>query len=111
MNEKESDFIQKVDEVIDANLDNEKFGLKELCKAVFTERTYLFRKMKALTGQAPSDYLRNARLNKAGGLLRTGKYSVGEVAAKTGFCNQAHFSKVFKKRFGVSPKSMKRNFP
>ena len=67
------------------------------------ESLSFYNKLKALTGQAPADYIRLIRLNRAAELLKEGGKSVSEVAEMTGFCDGKYFREVFKKHFKVSP--------
>lgn len=69
--------------------------------------TKFINKVKALTGATPSELFKSYKLNKAAELLRDGKYNVSEVSDMTGFNSLAHFSKVFKKKFGVTPRDYK----
>lgn len=65
-----------------------------------------FRKMfKQSTGQSPNQYHLNLRLEKARELLSTTNLNVTEVAYQLGFDSVFYFSKLFKKKNGVSPKS------
>jgi AraC-like DNA-binding protein len=65
-----------------------------------------FRKMfKQATGQSPNQYHLNLRLEKARELLSTTNLNVTEVAYQLGFDSVFYFSKLFKKKNGVSPKS------
>lgn len=45
----------------------------------------------------------NARLSRARTLLLKGEQSLTEIAAETGFADQAHFTRVFRKNFGTTP--------
>ena len=72
-----------------------------------SESTFL-RAVKATTGQTPLELIRDRRLDAACGLLRRDGVSIGEVAIATGFADQAHLSRSFKKAFGVSPKDWRR---
>ena len=67
-------------------------------------RTTFYRKVKALTGMAPNDYLKHYRLQRAAELILSGEYSISEVADMTGFCTHSYFSAMFKKEFGVLPR-------
>ena len=59
---------------------------------------------KAETGDTPIRYLINIRLEKAKELLENGwEGSIQEVAMEVGYDDAYHFSKLFKKRYGVSP--------
>lgn len=65
-----------------------------------------FRKMfKQATGESPNQYHLNLRLDKARELLNTTNLNVTEVAYNLGFDSVFYFSKLFKKKNGVSPKS------
>ncbi len=65
-----------------------------------------FRKLfKELTGESPNQYHLNLRLDKAKELLNTTNLNVTEVAYNLGFESVFYFSKLFKKKNGVSPKS------
>jgi AraC-like DNA-binding protein len=65
-----------------------------------------FRKLfKEVTGESPNQYHLNLRLDKAKELLNTTNLNVTEVAYNLGFESVFYFSKLFKKKNGVSPKS------
>lgn len=64
-----------------------------------------FRKaFKQSTGESPNQYHLNLRLYQAKGLLTSTVLNINEVAAQTGFDSVFYFSKLFKKKNGVSPK-------
>ena len=66
-------------------------------------RAQLHRKMKEMTGISTSEFVRNLRLEQAARLIREKKINITQVAYSVGFNNQAHFSTVFKKHFGMTP--------
>ena len=66
-------------------------------------RTSFYNKIKALTDQAPADYIRLIKLKYAAQLLEEQRYSITEIAEKTGFNDAKYFREVFKKHFNVSP--------
>jgi len=49
------------------------------------------------------DYLTNLRLEEACVALHYGDASIEEVAEKTGFCDRAYFSRIFRARMGIAP--------
>lgn len=63
----------------------------------------LYRKLKALTGLTPVQFIRHLRLEKAKHLLKTTDLHVSEVAYDVGFSDPAYFSRIFQKEFKVSP--------
>ena len=106
-NIKENAFLYRVNQAIDNNLSNPDFGLPELCKEVFLERTQLYRKTKMLTGKSPSELLRYSRLKHARTLLTTTEVPIAEVAYASGFNNVSHFTKTFREHFGETPRSVR----
>ena len=79
------------------------FGVYLLSNQHHMSRTSFYNKLKALTDQAPADYIRLIRLKRAAALLKTGQHSVTEISELTGFNDVKYFREVFKKHFKVSP--------
>jgi YesN/AraC family two-component response regulator len=96
-------FIATVKKSVEENMDTPAFNVDTLCTLLNMSRTSFYNKLKALTDQAPADYIRLIRLNRAAQLLKENKYSVTEIADKTGFNDAKYFREVFKKHFKVSP--------
>lgn len=99
-------FIQKVRQIMEANLDDDQFGIIQLCRSLGMSRAQLYRKFKSLTDTTVNDYLRKFRLHKARELLLTTDHNVTEVAYDVGFKNLSHFSKVFTEEFGKNPRDI-----
>lgn len=100
----EDDFIIKVRESLFAKLDHNEYGANQIADDLGLSRVHLFRKLKALTGESPSNYVRNLRLIKAKEILQRPDVRVNEVARDVGFADPAYFTRSYKKLFGVSPK-------
>ncbi|MEM1319793.1 MAG: tetratricopeptide repeat protein [Bacteroidota bacterium] len=103
----EDAFIQKVNAILQDNIEDENFGLVELRRAVGMTRSPFFRKMKALTNTTPSDYIRAYRMRQARYLLEHTDHNVAEVAYAVGFKNPSYFTKVFQKEYGIAPSTVK----
>lgn len=99
----DSQFMKKVKEIIMEQIDNQEFSVDILCAEVGMSRTSFYNKIKALTEQAPADFIRLTRMNHAAHLLKTTAYSVGEVTYMVGFNDPKYFREVFKKHFNMSP--------
>ena len=95
--------MQKVREVVEANLTNEDFEVPELGRALAMSRSQLFRKIKALTGASPSVLIRTIRLQKSVELLANMDLSISEIAYEVGFSAPTYFSTAFAELFGKSP--------
>lgn len=96
-------FLQEVIACIEKNIDNTEYTIDSLAHDVVMSRMSLYRKMKALTGQTPADFIRTVRLKSAARLLKTGRYNVSEACYMTGFFSPQNFAKHFKDMFGVLP--------
>ncbi|MFN8302357.1 MAG: ATP-binding protein [Saprospiraceae bacterium] len=101
-------FLQKVRAIVEANYQQEDFGLPQLCQKIGMSRSQLFRKMKALTDIAPSDLIRTHRLNKAKALLESGAANVAEAAWQVGFKDPSYFSKLYQEEFGETPSATRK---
>lgn len=102
----EDAFMQSLREIVETNLDNEKFAVPELCRAIGMSRSQLHRKIKALANRSTTHYIRSIRLQKAKELLQEGDLNVTQVAFEVGFQNRTYFSRAFSDEFGVSPKDI-----
>jgi len=101
-------FLQKVVRLIESQMSREEFDMPALCEALHMSRTNLFRKLKALTGQSATDFIRALRLEKARLLLETTEMTVAEVAYAVGFGSPNYFSRVFQEAYGVAPSAVRK---
>jgi AraC-like DNA-binding protein len=100
-------FMDELYKLMEEELSNTELDVTRITKMLYISRTKLYYKIKGLTGETPSNFFRTYKLNRAAELLKSGKYTVAEVADKCGFSTQSHFSVVFKKQFGVTPTEYK----
>lgn len=99
----EEQFLTKLQEVLDEYLTDSDFSASQFSEKMLMSRMQLHRKLKALTGQSTSEFLRTQRLRSAAQLIRQGKISISEVGYSVGFNDPSYFTKCFKQEFGVSP--------
>lgn len=98
----DEELIKKVLYNIEANLDNVSYSVEKLSKDMNMDRTGLYRKLSAITGQTPSEFIRTIRLKYAAKLLEKG-IPVSEVADRVGFGSTSYFTKCFQEDFNVKP--------
>lgn len=79
-------------------------SVDQMAEAMGYRRSIFFKKVKALTGQTPADYIKTLRMNRAAELLRSETITVAEVCYQVGISDPHYFTKVFKQKFGISPK-------
>lgn len=96
-------FIASVTRYVEDNLEKSDFNVDSLCALMNMSRTSFYNKLKALTDQAPADYIRIIRLKRAAKLLREKQHNITEIAELTGFNDVKYFREVFKKYYKVSP--------
>lgn len=97
-------FLEKLSEVIQANIDEQDLDVDKLARLMSMGRTSLFRKIKSITDLTPNELINVTRLKKAAELLSTGDYRVYEVADMVGYSSQTNFGRNFFKQFGMTPK-------
>lgn len=98
----DDEFILKVTELIKDGLTKD-LTVDTLCAQVNMSRTSFYNKLKALTGIAPADFIRNIRMQEAARLLKSKRYNVAEVSDMTGFADPKYFTDIFKKYYGMPP--------
>lgn len=96
-------FIANVKKNVEDNINNPALTVDMLCGLMGMSRTSFYNKLRALTDQAPGDYIRLIRLKRAVQLLKENTHSITEIAEMTGFSDAKYFREVFKKYYNVSP--------
>ena len=102
----EEQFICKVMEVIENHLTEEDFSIEQFGDEVGMGRVQLHRKLKALTGKSPSNYLRSVRLARAKKMIEQKTGSISEIAYSVGFSSPQYFTRSFKEEFGYPPSEL-----
>ncbi len=94
--------IQHVKKVLDENFTIPTFSINQLCYDVGISHAHLLRLFKEEYGITLIKYITKKRIELACDLLRTTDLSVSSVAYSSGFSNEIHFMKTFKKTIGMS---------
>jgi signal transduction histidine kinase/DNA-binding response OmpR family regulator len=103
MSEMDREFLKDLQEVIEKNLSDPDFNVEDLSKRLYMSRTTVYRKIQALSGETPTDFIRSYRLMRAAQLLKNNYGSVTDVAFEVGFSSRAYFTKCFKDKFQRLP--------
>lgn len=80
-----------------------------IAREVGIDRIHLGRTFRRVYGISVGEYIREQRLNKAWQMLLSEDYALGEIAQKTGFVDQAQFSRAFRDRFSSPPSRFRRD--
>ena len=98
---------RRVLEMIDAALDT-RLTIEMLAREVGLSAAHFARAFKETLGRAPHQYLLAQRLERARRLLESTALTLSDIAQRTGFADQAHFTRLFKRAFGTTPGALLR---
>lgn len=102
-------WAKELKEMIQDQIDDN-LSLKELSKDLAINPSYLSREFsKHFDNLTFGEYIRKQRIEKAIVLMATPTYSLSDIAYLTGFSDQSHFTRIFKKHTGISPLEYRKN--
>ena len=101
--DRDEEFMKNVMAWLGENVENSELTIDQLASHLGLGRTTMYNKLKSLTGKSPVELIKEYRITKSKLLLRTGQFSVSEVAYKVGFSDPGYFSRCFREQFHMSP--------
>jgi AraC-like DNA-binding protein len=102
----DQEYIDDLVRVVEKNYANPTFDVSSMAGELKISDRQLQRKVKALTGRSPVQYLRDFRLERSLSYLRKG-VPVGETAKVIGFSSHTYFTSCFRSQFGITPQEVK----
>lgn len=108
-NSMDGEFLKKAIRIVEENMDNEEFSSNDFSKALCMSRSNLHLKMKSITGESATKFIRKIRFNYACRLLLERKHSIAEISSMVGFNSPSYFATSFKKHVGCLPTEYLRN--
>lgn len=103
LSKKDEAFAERLRRVVDDYLTDPNLNVEFLGSKLQLSRTQLFRRVKAVAGKGPLDYIRERRLIRADELLRTTDMTIQQVALELCFSSPGYFTKCYKEYFGHLP--------
>lgn len=103
INEEEQQIMTKLLKAIEQNIGNQEYTVDQMASDIALSRSNLYRRMQAMLGITPNEFLRNVRLKHAARLLTETDMPVSKVSLAVGFNSPRYFSQNFRKMFGVTP--------
>jgi len=100
--------LGRVGAYIDEHI-GERISLDELARQAGVSRFHFARQFRLSTGESPMGYLRRLRIERSKRILQTRDSTIAEVAARMGFSDQSHFTRIFGRLVGVSPGNFARS--
>ena len=96
-------FADRLKQIVNEHLSDPNLNVEYLGSMLQLSRTQLFRRVKAVTGKGPLDYIREQRLIRADQLLHTTDMTIQQVALELCFSSAGYFTKCYKEYFGHLP--------
>mgnify|MGYP000176845682 CR=1 FL=1 len=96
-------FLKKAIDIVEQNISSPEFSIAMFIDEMGTSRSVLYRKLKALTDQSISEFIKTIKLKRAAQLISKSDMNISEIAFDLGFNDLKHFRKSFKKLFHVLP--------
>lgn len=108
VNNAETAFLQLLQETINEHLTTSDFSVPQIAQIMQMSQVQVYRKLKALTGKTPTQYMRMLRMKKAMELLNTTELNISEIAYDLGFSDPNYFSRTFQQVYGKTPSSIRK---
>ena len=96
-------YIKEAINYIEQNFQNN-ITIEDIAKVCGINRSYFGKILRRSTGRSPQEVLMNYRMIKAAELLKLTSLSIADIGSAVGYENQLHFSRAFKKKYGVPPR-------
>ncbi len=99
----DQDFLEDLQRVVRDNLSDPNFNVHLLCKKLYMSRPTVYRKILAMSGESPNEFIRSYRLQLASQLLKSSHETILDIAMKVGFSSANYFCKCFKNKYHNTP--------
>ena len=96
-------FIQKAIALVEKNISDSEFSVETMATEVGMARTTLYKKLMAITGLGPAEFIRTIRVKRGKALLETSQMQITEIAYAVGFTTVKSFTMNFKAEYGITP--------
>lgn len=107
ISKEDKNLIAQITKIIYEQMDNESLSVEFISGSLAISKIQLYRKIKEITEQTPTEYIRSIRLKHAKKLLKTTSKTVQEIMYLSGFNNKAYFYREFAKKYQQTPKEIR----
>ena len=96
-------LLDKATHIVEDNISEPDFDVNRLAEAMAMSRSTFTRKIKAITGRVPLDFIRDIKMKHAKRMLEDPDRNITEIATCLGYLNRKYFTSCFKEEFGITP--------
>lgn len=101
-------FLKRAIEIVERHISDSDFSVEALGQELAMNRVALWKKLQAITGKGPADFIRSIRVKRGLRLLDGGDMNVSEIAYAVGYNTVKRFTENFKAEFGITPSEYKK---
>lgn len=103
-------FLEKANDLVMKHIDDSEYDREQFAQDMLVSSSTLYNKIRALTGKTITEYINNIRLHEACKILTAEpNATIANVASRVGFNTPKYFSRIFKKKYGVGPKELRKS--
>lgn len=102
-NNLDESFIKQAIAIVEANLLEYDFSVDKFSREIGMSRSNLYLKIKAITGESVTAFIKRIRFGKAVELMESRQYTIAEISNMSGFNSPSYFSTAFKQYYGCIP--------
>lgn len=99
----DEEFLKEAVSIIEQHLSDSDFSVDKFSREIGMSRSNLYLKLKAITGESATDFLKRIRFNKAVEFMKSNRYTIAQIAYMCGFNSPSYFSTAFKQYFDCMP--------
>ncbi|TZF86104.1 response regulator (plasmid) [Pedobacter sp. BS3] len=99
----DEEFIREAITIIENHITESDFSVDKFSREIGMSRSNLYLKLKAITGESATDFIKRIRFKKAVELLESRRYTISQVAYMSGFNSPSYFSTCFKQYYDCMP--------
>ncbi len=101
--DRDGELLSRLVDIIEKNMADPDFSVKNLADEVGLSRMQLYRKLKAIVDKTPHEMINDIRLERAAQILVQQQLTVSEVAYMVGYNTPKYFSRCFREKYGMLP--------
>ncbi len=99
----DEEFLKNAIAIVETNLSEPDFSVDKFSREIGMSRSNLYLKLKAITGESVTDFIKRIRFKKAVELLEERQHTMAEIAYMSGFNSPSYFSTAFKQYYDCMP--------